>query len=255
MKTPFNQRLRQGTPLVGTLLTTASREIAEVVQIAGFDWVFIDMEHGAIEPSHVLGLLQTLAAGPSALVRIPENHAGWYKKALDGGADGVIVPLVRTAADARFAVASAKYPPLGARSVGIGRAHGYGPGFKTYVERANADVSLVLQIEHIEAVENLEDILAVPGVDAAFIGPFDLSSSMGLLGEVRHPDVRRAIDEVKRACRARDVPFGIFTTTAAAVAEETAAGCAFVAVGTDLAFLGAALADTLRAIRAPGRAG
>src|SRR5215471_12682589 len=126
MKTPFTERLREGRPLIGTLLTTPSREIAEVIQMAGFDWVFIDMEHGAMEPSQMQGLLQTLAAGPSALVRIPELSAAWFKKALDAGADGVIVPLVRSVADARMAVMCSKYPPVGARSVGIGRAHGYG---------------------------------------------------------------------------------------------------------------------------------
>jgi 2-keto-3-deoxy-L-rhamnonate aldolase RhmA len=237
MKPSFHQRLRDGQPLIGTLLTTGSREIAEVIQLAGFDWVFIDGEHGAHGPSEIQGLLQALSAGPPALVRIPDNEPTWFKKALDAGADGVIVPLVRSADDARRAVAAAKYPPLGSRSVGVGRAQGYGARFKEYVERANASVALVLQIEHIDAVTHLDDILATPGIDAVFVGPFDLSASMGHIGEPRHPAVRAVIDDVRTRCAARHVPIGIFATSAAGAAEEAAAGFSFVAMTTDLAIL------------------
>lgn len=248
MKTPFIQRLRTGQPLVGILLTTSSTEVAEVIQAAGFDWVFIDGEHGVLGPPEIQGLLQVLT-GPSALVRIPENDAVWYKKALDAGADGVIVPLVRTVDDARKAVACAKYPPVGARSVGIGRAHGYGARFKDYVETANDAVSLVLQIEHIDAVNQIDEILAVPGIDAAFVGPFDLSASMGLTGQVRAPAVRDAIARVQQRCAARDLPVGIFATAADAAAESVAAGFNFVAIGTDLALLSTAAGQLVQGTR------
>jgi 2-keto-3-deoxy-L-rhamnonate aldolase RhmA len=249
VKTPFIQRLRTGQPLVGILLTTGSTEIAEVIQAAGFDWVFIDGEHGVMGPPEVQGLLQVLAVGPPALVRIPENDAVWYKKALDAGADGVIVPLVRTVDDARRAVAYAKYPPVGARSVGIGRAHGYGARFKDYVETANESVALVLQIEHIDAVNQLDEILAVPGIDAAFVGPFDLSASMGLTGQVRAPAVREAIAQVQQRCAAREIPVGIFATAADAAAESVAAGFNFVAIGTDLALLSTAAGQLVQGTR------
>lgn len=248
-KTPFLQRLHDGDPQIGILLTTGSREVAEVIQLAGVDWVFIDMEQGALEPSGVQGVLQALAGGPPALVRIPDNDAVWFKKVLDAGADGVIVPLVRSADDARKAVACAKYPPLGERSVGVGRAHGYGTRFKEYVERANDSVALVLQIEHIDAVEALDDILAVPGVDAAFVGPLDLSGSMGMTGDVKNPAVRAAIDDVRNGCAAQGMPVGIFAATAESAAEALAAGFRFVAVGTELGLLASAASQLLAATR------
>jgi len=249
MKTSFHQRLRDGQSLAGILLTTGSREVAEVIQHAGFDWVFIDTEHGVLDPADVQGVLQTLAGGPAAIVRIPDNEPVWFKKALDAGADGVIVPLVRGAADARKAVACAKYPPLGARSVGVGRAQAYGPGFKDYVDHANAQVSLVLQIEHIDAVTQLDEILAVPGIDALFVGPFDLSSSMGLIGDVKHPAVRAAIDDVRTRCAARQMPLGIFATSPEGAAEALAGGYGFVAMGSELALLATAAAQTVKAIK------
>jgi 2-dehydro-3-deoxyglucarate aldolase/4-hydroxy-2-oxoheptanedioate aldolase len=249
MKTSFHQRLRDGQTLVGILLTTESREVAEVIQLAGFEWVFIDMEHGSIEPSGAQGLLQALSAGPAALVRIPDNEPAWFKKVLDAGADGVIVPLVRSADDARRAVAAAKYPPLGNRSVGVGRAHGYGYAFGDYIARANAGVSLVLQIEHVDAVNQIEDILAVPGIDAVFVGPFDLSASMGHIGQPRHPEVRAAIEDVRRRCAARQLPIGIFATSPEGAADELAHGFGFVAIGSDLALFATAAAQTFKAAR------
>jgi 2-dehydro-3-deoxyglucarate aldolase/4-hydroxy-2-oxoheptanedioate aldolase len=246
MKTTFQDRLREQRPLVGTLLTTGSREIAEVIQIAGYDWVFIDTEHGMMEPSDVQGLLQALSSGPPALVRIPCNDPVWYKKALGAGADGVIVPLIRTVDDARRAVGFAKYPPIGARSVGIGRAHGYGAKFKHYVEHANAATSLVLQIEHVDAIKQLDEILAVPGIDALFVGPFDLSSSMGLTGNVKHPSVRDVIESVRKRCADRGLPVGIFATVAEGAAEAATAGFDFVALGTDLGLLRVAAAQALQ---------
>ena len=246
MKPSFHQQLRDGQSLVGILLTTASREIAEVIQQAGFDWVFIDTEHGVVDPAGAQGLLQALSAGPPALVRIPNNDPAWFKKVLDAGADGVIVPLVRSADDARKAVACAKYPPVGTRSVGVGRAHGYGARFKDYVDHANDTVSLVLQIEHIDAVNQLDDILAVPGIDAAFVGPFDLSASMGLIGDVKHPSVRDAIESVRKRCAARGLPLGIFATSAEGAAEAIAAGFGFVAIGSDLGLFATAASQMVK---------
>jgi len=247
----FKANINNGVPQIGTLLTTSSGEIAELTKRIGFDWVFIDMEHGSIDPQSLVTLLQCLNNGPAALVRIPENSSAWFKRVLDAGANGVIVPLVNNADQARQAVSYAKYPPIGSRSVGIGRAHGYGMDFSSYVEHANESVCLIIQIEHIDGVANLEEILSVPGIDAVFIGPYDLSGSMNLLGQIQNPDVQTAISKVRAECLKQKVPVGAFSMKQAGGLAEIAAGCTFVAVGTDLSYFSSAATETLQSLKQP----
>jgi 2-keto-3-deoxy-L-rhamnonate aldolase RhmA len=230
--------LAQDRPYLGTLVTLASPEAAEVLVIAGFDWLFVDLEHSPVlDPAAVLRIVQAVAHRIDVLVRVPTNDDGWIKKVLDTGADGVIVPHVRSASEAQRAVQAAKYPPLGRRSVGITPAHGYGATFGSYVDSANASTALVVQIEDIEAVENLDEILAVEGVDAAFVGPYDLSGSMGKLGQVDDADVRQAIERVVSRCRDVGMPLGIFAGALPAALREFEQGMRFVAVGTDIGLL------------------
>jgi 2-keto-3-deoxy-L-rhamnonate aldolase RhmA len=234
----LSERLALDTPYVGTLVTLASPEVAEALVIAGFDWLFVDLEHSPVlDPAAVLRIVQAVGRRVDVFVRVPTNDDAWIKKVLDTGADGVIVPHVSSAAEARRAVASAKYPPLGRRSVGITPAHGYGATFGAYVDEANASTALVVQIEDIEAVEHLDEILAVEGVDAAFIGPYDLSGSMGKLGQVDDPEVRQAIARVVEGCRAAGMPLGIFAGALPAAVREFESGMRFVAVGTDIGLL------------------
>lgn len=248
--TPLAERLATGRPYIGTLVTLASSEVAEALVVAGLDWLFVDMEHSpALDPQAVLHIVQAVAHRVDVLVRVPTNDDAWIKKVLDTGADGVIVPHVRSASEARQAVASAKYPPLGRRSVGITPAHGYGATFGSYVESANTSTSLVVQIEDIEAVEQLDEILAVDGVDAAFIGPYDLSGSMGMLGEVDHPDVRRAVAQVIARCHEVGMPVGIFAGALPAALRELDGGMRFVAIGTDIGLLLGAAQDVVSAAK------
>lgn len=245
------QRLREGQRLVGTLVTLPLPEMAEGLARAGFDWLWIDLEHAPLSLREVQSILSTVAGRAHALVRIPDNTAVWIKQVLDLGADGVIVPLVNSAAEARRSVEAAKYPPDGSRSVGIGRAHGHGLSFKSYVERANTGAAVLLQVEHIEGVRNIEEILSVPGVDGILIGPYDLSGSMNLLGQTTHPEVFAAVETVRVACERRGVPVGAFTLSPAEAGSLLARGFGFVAVGIDAHYLLSAARDALAAARSP----
>jgi 2-keto-3-deoxy-L-rhamnonate aldolase RhmA len=247
---PLPQRLNQGTPYLGTLVTLASPEAADALAVAGLDWLFVDMEHSPVlDPTAVLHIVQAIAGKVDVLVRVPTNDEAWIKKVLDTGADGVIVPHVNSADEALRAVNAAKYPPLGRRSVGITPAHGYGANFVGYNDRANESTALVVQIEDIIAVEHLDEIIATPGVDAAFIGPYDLSGSMGRLGRVDDPDVRRVIERVVNGCAKAGMPLGFFSTTTDGAREALERGIHFLAVGTDIGLLMGAAEDIVASLK------
>jgi 2-dehydro-3-deoxyglucarate aldolase/4-hydroxy-2-oxoheptanedioate aldolase len=207
---PIKQRLKQSKPLIGTLLTLGLPAIAEMISACGFDWLWIDMEHGPLSLEQVQQLMQAKSEDCAAFVRIPINDDVYIKRVLDLGADGIIVPQVNTPEEARRAVAASKYPPVGTRSVGIARAQRFGMDFATYVQEANEKLLVILQIEHVEAVKNIEAILAVPGVDAIIIGPYDLSGSFGKLGQIHDSQVQQAIETVYNACKQHGMPIGIF---------------------------------------------
>ncbi|WTW94318.1 aldolase/citrate lyase family protein [Streptomycetaceae bacterium NBC_01309] len=228
------------------MVTVDSPESAEALAIAGVEWLFLDAEHSPVlNPAAVQRIVQAVAGRAYTLVRVPYNDETWIKQALDAGASGVIVPHVRNGYDARRAVASAKYPPLGSRSVGIARAHDYGLDFPGYLERANRSTALVVQIEDAEAVEALDEILAVTGVDGVFVGPYDLSGSLGRLGNLQDPDVRAAVEAVVAGSRKARMPLGIYTATADAARAEIERGFGFLAVGTDLGHLVGAVRDVV----------
>jgi len=246
MRESFNKKIRASTPAVGTLVTLAAPEVAEILSLCGFDWLFIDAEHGTFSVAAVQQMIQAIRGDCLALVRVPENSPTWIKRILDTGCDGIIVPQVNSAEEARRAVSAAKYPPHGSRGVGIARAQGYGLSFAEYVTAANDHIAVIIQIEHIDAVSNLDEILAVEGTDGVLIGPYDLSGSMNRLGEVGSEAVQEAISLIKNKCIERAVPFGIFVLNAELAQKEIASGCSFIAVGTDTVFLWSAAKDTLK---------
>ncbi len=237
MTTSFVQKLRGTSPLLGTLVSLPAPDVSEILSLAGFDWLFIDMEHNTLALADVQRHLQAIRGDCNGLVRVAENNAILIQQALDAGADGVIIPAVNSAEEARHAVKWANYPPLGTRSVGIGRAHDYGLRFADYVTEANDTTAVIIQIEHIDAVENLDEILSVSGIDGVFIGPYDLSGSMNRLGDVQHPDVKAAIQRIKTGCAQKSIPTGIFTLNPDAIAAEFTSGTRFIAVGTDASFI------------------
>jgi len=226
-------------PLVGTLVSVASPAVSEVLCAAGLDWLFFDLEHAVLDLAGVQTMIQALRPSCLSLIRVEEPAAVYIKRALDTGCSGVIVPQVNSVATAVAMVQAGKFAPMGARSVGLGRALGYGASLATGVQQENARTSLVAQIEHIDAVAAAPAIAALRGIDAVFVGPYDLSSSLGIPGDVGHERVQEAIQRVLDAARNACKPAGIFVATAEAAQREIARGFDFVAVGSDLGHLGA----------------
>ena len=237
MKT-FKENLSENKPLYGIILTVASPEIAEITAAAGFDWLFIDLEHSPMSVGDAQMLMQAVAGKVHCVVRIPDGGEVWIKKCLDCGADGIIVPQVKSAAAAEDVVRFSLYPPRGERSVGVGRAHGYGPMFQEYVANANDSVAIIIQAEHIDAVREIDSIVRVPGIDAVFIGPYDLSASLGKIGQVHDPEVVNAIETVEKACKSTAVPLGIFGMTPDAVRPYKARGFRLLVAGIDTVVFG-----------------
>jgi len=240
VQTSFKEKLLRGDLLIGTLVSLPCPEIAEIFCRAGFDWLFVDLEHSALGIRDAQIILQAAAPRVPCLIRVPGADDTWIKKALDTGAEGIIAPMVQTAEQAEMLVHCCRYPPQGRRSVGIARAQRYGPGFQEYVDTANDRVCLIIQIEHIQAVENIEKLLAVPGIDGLFVGPYDLSASMGRTGEVTHPDVEQAIAHVRKYARQAGLPLGIFGASAQAVQPHIRHGFTLIAVGLDTALMAGA---------------
>jgi 2-dehydro-3-deoxyglucarate aldolase len=207
----FRSRLRSMQTLLGTLITIPSPAVAEILSNAGFDWLFVDLEHSVMDIKDAETILQTVAGRVDCILRLPRNDEIWIKKGLDTGAAGIMIPQVNALEDAQRAVRCSKYPPQGTRSVGIARAHGYGTHFQEYIRHANDNTAVIVQIEHIQAVENIEQILSVEGIDAVFVGPYDLSASMNRMGELDHPEVLDALAHVRQACLDHKMPVGIFT--------------------------------------------
>jgi 2-keto-3-deoxy-L-rhamnonate aldolase RhmA len=243
----FARRLRAGERLLGSIVTLSSPDVAELFSRAGFDWLFVDTEHAPLDALAAQGLLQ--AARCPCLVRVHAGEEAVIKKALDIGPAGVIVPQVNSAADAERIVRYCKYPPRGSRGVGIVRAQGYGLDFQEYVASANDNVIVMLQIEHIEAVKNIEAIVRVPGVDALMIGPYDLSGSMGKLGRVNDAEVEGAIETVRKACAAAGMKLGIFAATAEAMKPYIEKGYTLPIAGMDLMLLSAAAKGIVQALK------
>src|SRR5215510_414232 len=249
MTNEFRARLKRREKLVGTMVTLASASSAEVLASLGFDWLFVDAEHGPLETRELLGILQAVSRDVACLVRVPEAAEVPIKKALDLGAAGIIVPQVNTAEQAADVVRFARYAPEGARGVGLARAHGYGLKFKEYVESANREIAVVVQAEHATAVENIDAIARVPGVDAVLLGPYDLSASLGKMGQVDDPTVVAAIARVTEACRAAGMPLGYFGVNAAAVRPYVVRGYTLIVAGVDTTLLAGAARGLLAELR------
>ena len=233
----FLERLADSKPLIGSLVSTSSTEVAEALSLCGFEWLFIDVEHSVLDMAAAQHIIQTVAPATYGVIRLPDNSAEHFKKALDTGCDGVIVPMIKSVADAKRAVSFAKYTPLGQRSVGLARAQAYGLNFDDYLQTANTRIALILQIEHKDAVEQVDEIVAVPGVDAILIGPYDLSASLGVLGQTSAPEVVRAVERIRQACLKARVPHGAFCMTADYARNEIAGGGRLIVLGTDLLFM------------------
>jgi 2-dehydro-3-deoxyglucarate aldolase len=245
----FRARLLQGDLLIGTMITLTSPEVVEIMAEVGFDWLFLDAEHSVFEAREMQAALQAAGAAMPCVVRLPVAAEVPIKKALDVGAAGIIAPQVNSAAQAEQIVRLAKYAPTGVRGVGIGRAHRYGLKLREYIADANQRTAVIVQAEHIDAVRNIESIVRVQGVDAVLIGPYDLSASLGRLGQVNHPDVVQAIDRVAEVCLQTGVRLGIFGVSADAVKPYIARGYTLIVAGVDTMLLGQAAVGLLAQLK------
>ena len=244
--TGFAARLRASELLRGTMLTLPSPEVADMVSRCGFDWLFLDGEHGSPTTLEWQRLLMAIGGRCASLLRVPVLGEAPIKTALDLGVDGIIVPMVNSAQQAREAVAWSRYPPAGRRGIGLARAQGYGLEFADYMEHANERLAVVVQAEHIDAVDNIEEIAAVEGLDAVFVGPYDLSASLGKTGAVDDPEVVAAIDRVTRVCRAHGLALGYFGVSAESVLPYVERGFNLICAGTDAGFVTAGASDVLQ---------
>ena len=206
----LKRMLKTGKKTAGAWAQLCSPTSAEILCRAGFDWVLIDMEHSPADLQTLVAQLQAMGAyGVAPLVRAPWNDLVWIKRILDAGAYGVMIPSVNTREQAIAAVQACKYPPAGIRGIaGSPRAAGFGRDTSAYLKRANDEILVILQVETPQAIENLDAIGKVPGVDALFIGPMDLSTSMGHLGNPAHPEVQAAIATVEAKAKALGMPLG-----------------------------------------------
>ncbi len=250
MSSNFKQKIRNNEVLLGTVVTIPSSTTAEIMSLVGFDWLWIDMEHAPLSLEKIQEIMQGIGNRSTCLVRVPCNDRVWITRVLDRGCDGIIVPQVNSAEEAKQVVDACKYTPEGNRSVTISRAQNYGINLQEYYKNANENMIIVLQIENIEAVRNIESIINVPGFDAILIGPFDLSGSMGKTGMIDDPEVQEAISTVKEACFKKGIPIGIYVGDAQAAISAKKNGFTFLGVGIDFMYFWKSAKQTLEEIAA-----
>jgi len=237
----LKNKLKNNKLTIGSWITIGHSSVVDIMASAGFEWLVIDMEHTSIDLTTAHNLISTIQANNmKALVRVSKNEEVIIKRILDMGADGIIVPMIKSKSDALEAIDYAKYPPIGKRGVGLFRAQKYGLGFNEYKKWVNEELVIIAQIEHIEAVNNIDEIITTDGIDGIIIGPYDLSGSMGYPGEYEREDVSEAIKYILQACQKNNTPSGfhVIESDPAKLQERIRQGCTFLAYSLDFFFLG-----------------
>ncbi len=237
----LKQKIRTKQLTLGSWITIPNQAVVEIMSTAGFDWLTIDIEHNAINMESIQQLIGFIQAkNIKALVRVYANDEVIIKRVLDAGADGVIVPMIKSKADAQKLIDWVYYPPLGKRGVGLSRAQNYGIGFDQYQEHLKKEIIVIAQIEHIDAINNLEEILSVEEIDATLIGPYDLSASMGKPGQYNLPEVKKAISKYDKICDKHNKPKGahVIQSDQSHTKEKIDLGYSFLAFSLDFFFLG-----------------
>jgi 4-hydroxy-2-oxoheptanedioate aldolase len=246
------EKLKRGEPVLGAWLSLPSIASARLMARLGFDWLVIDMEHTGHSPTLMADMVATIIdAGTSApIVRVPNNSVEWFKWALDAGAWGVVVPMVNTRAEAERAVECSKYPPHGTRSIGGAFApYSFGlPDWPTYAHIANDQTLVIIQVESAQALQNLDELLSVPGIDVAFVGPNDLHAQLGLTPstEGAEPEFLQALDRIKSIANKHNVATGIFSRDGEAAAVRLQQGFHMISVTGDISSLTTAATQNLR---------
>jgi 2-dehydro-3-deoxyglucarate aldolase len=237
--------------LIGTWITLNHPSIAEIMADAGFDWVCVDMEHSVTDYAEAQQLIMAIQGkGIKAFVRVGENNARIIKRVLDAGADGIIVPSVSSKEEAIKAVNAVKYPPMGTRGVGLARAQSYGFDFENYRDNKTKDIKLIVQIEHINAVKELESIIQVDGIDGTFIGPYDLSGSMGKPGQYDDEDVKKVLNDYETIAKKHNklIGYHVIKPDFQLVHDKIKEGYNFIAFSLDTVFLGAKVREQMSQI-------
>ena len=236
----LKQKLKNNELTIGSWIMMDSQMSVEVMALAGFEWLVIDIEYTAINMETVQMLITTIQANNmKALVRVSKNEEVVIKKVLDMGADGIIVPMINSKEDAEQAVSFAKYPPFGKRGVGLYRASKYGTKFEEYKKWVDEELVIIAQIEHIDAVNNIDEIIQVEGIDGTIIGPYDLSGSIGFPGDFERNDVKDAVQKVLERCKEHNIPSGfhVVDTAPKNLNLKIKQGCTFLAYGIDYFFM------------------
>ena len=247
----MKQRLIQKELTIGSWITIGSETVAELMAHQNFDWLVVDCEHSAIGLERASNLVRVIQRGGTpCFVRVGVNDANLIKRTMDMGIDGLIVPMVCSASDAERAVSAIHYPPVGQRGVGLARAQGYGLSFEEYKEWLADHSVLIVQIEHINAVRNLEAIMDTDGVDGFLIGPYDLSGSIGVPGEFDHPEMLAALTRVREISEARGYLRGchVISPDGQALSKAIDEGYQFIAQSLDTLFFASSmkLTESLR---------
>jgi 4-hydroxy-2-oxoheptanedioate aldolase len=239
MRASLRERLRTSkNPSYGTWISTSSPVCADALKGLGFDWFMIDTEHAQVNPETLASMVALLGAeDPVPLVRVGAVDPYLTKQALDAGAQGILVPLVSSAEQARAVVSYAKYPPDGVRGIAAAPASRYGTELGSYLRRANAETLVGVQIETREALEHLEAIATVDGIDLLFVGPQDLTLNLGLMDERKHPRVREAMGQVVAACERHGKIAGTLVVDAEEKRSALELGFRFVSLASDVRLL------------------
>ncbi|SEB61802.1 HpcH/HpaI aldolase family protein [Nitratireductor aquibiodomus] len=235
----LKQRLMAGETIAATWINTGSPEACDIVVNAGWDVVVIDCEHGAAPLEDGLSLIRVVqAAGGQAVLRVPDSSDTTLKRALDRGAQSIIVPMVNSVAQAKAIARSCLYPPRGARGYAAPIVRGSLYGRKAdYAQKAHEDLLVMVQCEHVDAVAHLKDIAAVDGIDMAFVGPNDLSGSIGLLEQLEHPELKKLKQQIEQTAREANLRLGTITGGGRSYAELREAGYRFIVGPSDVGLL------------------
>jgi 4-hydroxy-2-oxoheptanedioate aldolase len=247
MLNPLKARLRDGHPVLGVLVTMPSVPLIQVLARAGFDWLFIDMEHGPIDIASCHAMIAATAGAPAVpVVRVPWNVHWLAKPVLDAGAFGIVFPMVRSAEEAAASVRAMRYPPAGERGSGAFYAPPrWGVTGQQYAEAANDEVLTIVLIEHADAIDRIGEIVRVPGIDVAFIAPYDLAASLGHSGHPEHVDIRAAVASAEAAILRAGITLGGLALTTAEANAMIARGYRALALGFDVLLLQRGAASVL----------
>lgn len=236
----------------GSWITIGNPIISEIMAKSGFEWLTIDMEHSVINIDEAQNLIRVIdLSGCVPLVRVSENNPVLIKQAMDAGAYGVIVPMVNSEEDAEKAVRSVKYPPDGSRGVGLARAQFYGFGFDKYKKWLEKNSIVIVQIEHVEAVKNIDEILKTKDVDGFIVGPYDISGSLGTPGEFKGKKIKEIMNELIQASIKHKKPAGIHVINpdSKEVKRYIDIGYKFIAISLDTLYLGNKCKEVLKKVR------